>query len=346
MENFALVLYLMEPLLDIKPILNGPAKRIVITMHERPDADAMGSSLALANYLKQKGHEVQVISPTVFPDFLKWMPGCDEVVVFETHQKESLDFLNKEDILFCLDFNALDRTKDMVNHLKEAPGIKILIDHHLEPKYNFDYGESDITAASTTLMIYELIVAMGDATLINPDIAKCIYAGTMTDTGSFRFPATSSRVHRMVADLMDRGLDHEAIHRAIYDNYLENRLRFMGYVLVNRLEVFYSYNTAIIAVPYSDIKKYNLKAGDTEGLVNFPLSIKGIKLAALIIDRKSEIRMSFRSKGEFDVNLFAKKYFEGGGHVNAAGGSSKDSLEKTVERFKKALEENKELLGK
>lgn len=334
----------MKPLLDIKPVLNGPAKRIVITMHERPDADAMGSSLALANYLIQKGHQVQVISPTVFPDFLKWMPGSEDVIVFETNQKEALEFLNKEEILFCLDFNTPERTKDLTPHLKQAPGIKVLIDHHLEPKYNFDYGESDINAASTTLLVYEFILAMGDAQLINSDIAECIYAGTMTDTGSFRFPATSSRVHRMVADLMDRGLDHEAIHRAIYDNYLENRLRFIGYVLVNRLEVLYPYNTALIAVPYSDIKKYNLKAGDTEGLVNFPLSIKGIKLAALIIDRNNEIRMSFRSKGTFDVNFFAKKYFKGGGHMNAAGGCSTDSLNKTVERFKKALEENKELL--
>lgn len=334
----------MKPLLDIKPVLNGPAKRIVITMHERPDADAMGSSLALANYLIQKGHQVRVISPTVFPDFLKWMPSSEDVIVFETNQKEALEFLNKEEILFCLDFNTPERTKDLTPHLKQAPGIKVLIDHHLEPKYNFDYGESDINAASTTLLVYEFILAMGDAQLINSDIAECIYAGTMTDTGSFRFPATSSRVHRMVADLMDRGLDHEAIHRAIYDNYLENRLRFIGYVLVNRLEVLYPYNTALIAVPYSDIKKYNLKAGDTEGLVNFPLSIKGIKLAALIIDRNNEIRMSFRSKGTFDVNFFAKKYFKGGGHMNAAGGCSTDSLNKTVERFKKALEENKELL--
>lgn len=334
----------MKPLLDIKPVLNGPAKRIVVTMHERPDADAMGSSLALANYLIQKGHQVQVISPTVFPDFLKWMPGSEDVIVFETNQKEALEFLNKEEIIFCLDFNTPERTKDLTPHLKQAPGIKVLIDHHLEPKYNFDYGESDINAASTTLLVYEFILAMGDAQLINSDIAECIYAGTMTDTGSFRFPATSSRVHRMVADLMDRGLDHEAIHRAIYDNYLENRLRFIGYVLVNRLEVLYPYNTALIAVPYSDIKKYNLKAGDTEGLVNFPLSIKGIKLAALIIDRNNEIRMSFRSKGTFDVNFFAKKYFKGGGHMNAAGGCSTDSLNKTVERFKKALEENKELL--
>lgn len=336
----------MKPLIEIGPLLNGEAKNIVVTMHQRPDADAMGASLAMNDYLKQKGHEVTVISPTIYPDFLKWMPGCDSVIVFENEKDKSLEKLDKAEILFCLDFNVLSRTKNLAPFLENLDCIKVLIDHHLEPESHFTYGISDISAASTTLLVYEFIVQMGDERLIGNNMAQCIYAGTMTDTGSFRFPATSERVHQMVANLMKNGLDHEPIHQAIYDNYLENRLRFVGNALLNRLQVFYPYNTAIIAIPYNDIQHYGLKTGDTEGLVNYPLSIKGIRFAALIIDRREEIRISFRSKGDFDVNLFARKYFEGGGHMNAAGGRSSDTLEKTIERFKQALVENKLLLNK
>lgn len=313
-------------------------------MHQKPDADAMGSSLALFHYLRQKGHEVTVISPTNFPDFLKWMPGADLVIDFESMQEKALKAMEVVDLLFCLDFNALYRTKHMAPYLEKLSSIKILIDHHLEPQPDFDYGVSDTTASSTAQLVYETIYKLGDEQYINVDIASCIYAGTVTDTGSFRFASTSSRVHRMVADLMDRGLKHEIIHQEIYDNFLENRLRFLGHSLLNRMEVFYEYNTAILAIPYSDLKRFDLQTGDTEGLVNFLLSIQGIKLAALIIDRNSEVKLSFRSKGGVDVNTFARKYFEGGGHFNAAGGRSSDSLDKTVERFIKAIEENELLL--
>lgn len=313
-------------------------------MHQKPDADAMGSSLALFHYLRQKGHEVTVISPTNFPDFLKWMPGADLVIDFESMQEKALKAMEVVDLLFCLDFNALYRTKHMAPYLEKLSSIKILIDHHLEPQPDFDYGVSDTTASSTAQLVYETIYKLGDEQYINVDIASCIYAGTVTDTGSFRFASTSSRVHRMVADLMDRGLKHEVIHQEIYDNFLENRLRFLGHSLLNRMEVFYEYNTAILAIPYSDLKRFDLQTGDTEGLVNFLLSIQGIKLAALIIDRNSEVKLSFRSKGGVDVNTFARKYFEGGGHFNAAGGRSSDSLDKTVERFIKAIEENELLL--
>lgn len=313
-------------------------------MHQKPDADAMGSSLALFHYLRQKGHEVTVISPTNFPDFLKWMPGADLVIDFESMQEKALKAMEVVDLLFCLDFNALYRTKHMAPYLEKLDSIKILIDHHLEPQPDFDYGVSDTSASSTAQLVYETIYKLGDEQYINVDIASCIYAGTVTDTGSFRFASTSSRVHRMVADLMDRGLKHEVIHQEIYDNFLENRLRFLGHSLLNRMEVFYEYNTAILAIPYSDLKRFDLQTGDTEGLVNFLLSIQGIKLAALIIDRNSEVKLSFRSKGGVDVNTFARKYFEGGGHFNAAGGRSSDSLDKTVQRFIKAIEENELLL--
>ncbi len=336
----------MKSLIEIKPLLNEAPKNVVVTMHQNPDADAMGSSLALRDYLLRKGHRLTVISPNEFPDFLKWMPGCNEVLVFENHKEQALEALDAADILFCLDFNAFHRTRKMETYLERSKAVKVLIDHHLHPEEGFDYGKSDPSAASTALMIYEFVVAMNDFSSINIPMAKCIYAGTMTDTGSFRFPATSSRVHRMVAELMDLGLDHEEIHHAIYDNYEENRLRFIGRALVDRLEVLYEYHTAFISVDKELVQEYKLKPGDTEGLVNFPLAIKGIKFAALMTDRREEVRMSFRSKGDFNVNLFAQKYFEGGGHKNAAGGRSSDSLEKTVKRFKKALKENRALLNK
>lgn len=333
----------MKPIEEIKPLLESP-KKVVITMHQKPDADAMGSSLAMYHYLVQKGHQVTVISPTNFPDFLKWMPGANDVIDYESSMDRAIQALEGIDLLFCLDFNALYRTKNLAPHLEKLDCIKILIDHHLEPQPSFDYGVSDTKASSTAQLVYETIYKLGDEQYINLEIAQCIYAGTVTDTGSFRFASTSAAVHRMVADLMERGLKHEVIHQAIYDNFLENRLRFLGHSLLNRMEVFYEYNTAMLAIPYSDLKRFDLQTGDTEGLVNFLLSIQGIKMAALIIDRNSEVKLSFRSKGDFDVNTFARKYFEGGGHFNASGGRSTDPLEKTVDRFIKAVEENEDLL--
>jgi phosphoesterase RecJ-like protein len=334
----------MKPLTEIKPLLHESPKHVVITMHQRPDADAMGASLALYEYLQLKGHQVTVVSPTHFPDFLKWMPGCQDVLIFANNKPKVQEILANTEILFCLDFNTFSRTQELAPSLEALHCTRVLIDHHQDPQPGFDYGRSDTTAASTALLVYEFIVGQGDEAMITDHMAQCIYAGTMTDTGSFRFTATSDRVHHMVASLMEKGLKHEPIHQAIYDNYLENRLRFIGHALLNRMEVFYEYNAALIAIPYGDIQQFGLKTGDTEGLVNYPLSIKGIKVAALIIDRKEEVRISFRSKGDFDVNAFARKYFDGGGHINAAGGRSLDSLEDTVARFKRALQENEAYL--
>lgn len=334
----------MRPIQEIKALLNEP-KKIVITMHQKPDADAMGSSLALFHYLNLKGHRVSVISPTNYPEFLKWMPGCVSVIDFENRPQKAISLLKEAELLFCLDFNDPERTRDLAPYLSKTACPRVLIDHHPEPIAGFEYGLSDTSASSTTQLIYEMIFMFGDEALINDDIAQCIYAGTMTDTGSFRFSSTTARVHRMVADLFDRGLQHEPIHQAVYDNFLENRLRFLGEALSSRLEFLYPYNTALIAIPNSDLKKFQLRVGDTEGLVNFPLSIKGIRLAALLIERDHEIKLSFRSKGDFDVNSFARQNFEGGGHQNASGGRSSDTLERTVTRFKNALEANKDKLS-
>lgn len=336
----------MQPVSEIYPLLDQPRK-VVITMHQKPDPDAMGSSLGLYHFLKQFGHQVTVISPTNWADFLKWMPGANEVLDFEnTRDREKVDAaLNGAEWLFCLDFNHLGRTRHMAGMLATLKCVKVMIDHHQQPQTEiFNYGISDVHKSSTCEMVYDFIVESGHQDKINLDTAQCLYAGVMGDTGSFRFPSTTLSVHKMVAELKGRGLEHTLIHEAVYDNFLENRLRFLGHVLVNRLQVFYEYNAAMIAIPWKDLVKYDIKTGDTEGLVNYPLSIQGIKLAALIIDRNEEIKLSFRSKGSFDVNTFARKYFDGGGHFHAAGGRSTDTLDQTVQRFINALKENSEQL--
>ena len=336
--NFAAIF--MRSIQDIYPQLRQP-REVVITMHQKPDADAMGSSLGLFHLLRLLGHAVTVISPTNWAYWLNWMQGSNQVLDYELHTANCDQLLEAAEWLFCLDFNDFSRTRKMAGKLESLSCTKILIDHHQQPNRDrFTYGISDTAKSSTCEMVYDQILAAGLGDKINIPIAECLYAGTMADTGSFRFPSATASVHRMVADLKDRGIDQTRIHENLFDNFLENRLRFIGHVLLNRLDVYYEYNTALITVPWKDLVKYQIKTGDTEGLVNYPLSIQGIKLAALIVDRDEEIKCSFRSKGNFDVNTFARANFEGGGHVNAAGGRSRDTLEHTVQRFIKAMKEN------
>jgi bifunctional oligoribonuclease and PAP phosphatase NrnA len=334
----------MKPIHDIFPLLDIPRK-VVITTHQKPDADAMGSSLALRHFLKQLGHQVTVISPTNWAGWVNWMPGTKEVIDYEMYKQKAEAIMDEADWLFCLDFNIFYRTKTMTEKLKQLNCTKILIDHHQEPdEASFDYGISDTSKSSTCEMVYDFIVNSGHSDKITTEIGECLYAGLIGDTGSFRFASTHAGVHTLVADLKAKGLQHSRVHEQLFDNFLENRLRFLGHVLLNRMEVFYEYNTVLIAIPKSDILKYQIKTGDTEGLVNYPQSIQGIKLVALVIDRDEERKWSFRSKGDFDCNTFARKYFEGGGHYSAAGGRSSDSLEKTVKRFIEAMKENALLL--
>ncbi len=334
----------MKPIQEIFPLLSQPRK-VVITTHQKPDADAMGSSLGLLHFLTQFGHSVTVISPTNWAGWVNWMPGTKEVMDYEKDKLKADAVLDSAEWLFCLDFNIFSRTKTLTEKLKQLTCTKILIDHHQEPDAaSFNYGVSDTSKSSTCEMIYDFIVASGHADKINKEIAMCIYSGVVGDTGSFRFSSTTASVHRLVADLKEKGLEHGFVHDKLFDNFLENRLRFTGNVLLNRMEVFYEYNTVLIAIPKADLLKYQIKTGDTEGLVNFPQSIQGIKLVALVIDRDEERKWSFRSKGDFDCNTFARKYFEGGGHYNASGGRSSDSLEKTVQYFKQVMKENENLL--
>ncbi|KIC93754.1 DHH family phosphoesterase [Flavihumibacter solisilvae] len=330
----------MQPIQHIFPQLGIPRK-VIITTHQKPDPDAMGSSLGLYHLLVRLGHNVTVISPTNWANFLDWMPGCEKVLNYEITREKSEALIRAADWIFCLDFNTLIRTKSLAPVIKKATATKILIDHHQEPDVDtFDYGISITAKSSTCEMVYDFINDSGHGHDICVDMAACLYAGLIGDTGSFRFPSASANVHKMAARLKETGMNHTKVHENIYDNFLENRLRFIGHVLSNRMEVFYEFNTALIFVPKSDLLKYDIKTGDTEGLVNYPLSIQGIKMAAIVIDRDEERKWSFRSKGNVDVNTFARRYFEGGGHFNAAGGRSSASLEETVRTFRKVLKEN------
>jgi phosphoesterase RecJ-like protein len=291
------------------------------------------------------GHQVTVVSPTNWADFLDWMPGNKEVMDFEFNREKAKKVIKEAELMFCLDFNILHRTKNMEQPLAAAQCTKILIDHHQQPEEKaFDFGVSDIGKSSTCEMIYDFIVQSGHSDKISQEVAICLYTGVMTDTGSFRFASTKASVHRMVAHLKELGLQHTIIHENIYDNFLENRLRFIGNALLNRMEVLYEYNTAIMYIPKSDLVKYDIKTGDSEGLVNYLLTIQGIKLGAIVIDRDEERKWSFRSKGSFDVNTFARLHFEGGGHMNAAGGRSSESLEQTVKTFYQVIKQYEQQL--
>lgn len=307
-------------------------------MHQKPDGDAMGSALALFHFLRKIGHNATVVSPTNWAKFLNWMPGCNEVVDFEAQIQKATALAENADILFCLDFNAMHRTKKMETLLLGIKCVKVLIDHHEQPaEEHFDYGVSNILKSSTCEMVYDFIVKSPFADKLDLDMAACIYTGIMTDTGSFRFGITSAQTHQAVAHLKELGLNHSIIHENIYDNFLETRLRFIGNALLNRLDVLYEYNTAVMAISRYDLIKYQIQTGDTEGLVNYLLTIEGIKLGALLIDRAEERKWSFRSKGDFDVNELARNHFEGGGHKNAAGGRSSDTLEESLKKFKEVL---------
>jgi phosphoesterase RecJ-like protein len=334
----------MKSIEEIFPLLHQPRK-VVIVPHQKPDADAMGASLALRHLLVQLGHSVTVISPTNWAAWLHWMPGCKEVIDYDLQKEKAEKILDEAEWLFCLDFNAMHRTRNMTAKLEQLGCTKILIDHHQQPdEKQFEYGISNTAKSSTSEMIYDFIKASGHSDKLTKEMMDCIYAGVVADTGSFRFSSTTAEVHQLVADLKKRGLEHMHVHNELFDNFLENRMRFIGHVLLNRMEVFYEYNTVLLSIPKNDLLRYGMKTGDTEGLVNYPQSISGIKLVAIVIDRDEERKWSFRSKGDFDCNTFARNYFEGGGHYNASGGRSSLSLEETVKDFHRALKENLHLL--
>lgn len=322
-------------------------RNIIVTTHHKPDGDALGSSLGIYHWLKAKGHQVEIILSSDFPRFLDWMPGRDEVIIYP-EAKEQADLLfQKADIIFCLDYSALSRTNLLEPVISAAPGQKWMIDHHLDPEDFADLCYWNSNAAATAQLVYTFITSVnGDRDAITSTIATCLYTGIMTDTGSFRFRNTTSAVHHIIAHLIEAGAKNSEIHEQVFNSSTESRLKFLGYALLNCLEVIPEYNTALFAISKEDLRKFDITTGDTEGLVNYALSIKGIRLAALFIDRTELIKLSLRSIGDIPCNEICRTHFNGGGHLNASGGSSHDSLTDTVNRFKAILPEYTEILTK
>jgi len=317
----------------IKALLKSP-KNIVIVPHKNPDGDAIGSTLALNNYLEQIGHNSKVIAPNDYPDFLKWMPNEDRIFKYENQKQECDALINKAEIIFTLDFNALNRIGNMEQALKVSKALKIMIDHHQQPDDYATYTYSDVRMSSTCEMVFNFINMLDDTDKITSEIATCLYTGIMTDTGSFRFSSTTSQTHKVVATLIEKGADNTQIHNNIFDAQSYERLQLLGCALSN-LKVVEDYRTAYITLSQDELNKYNYKKGDTEGFVNYGLSLKGIIFAVIFIENKNDgiIKMSLRSKGDFSVNQVARQHFSGGGHTNAAGGKCDLNLEDTIEKF-------------
>ncbi len=322
------------------------ANKIVIVPHKGPDGDAIGSSLGLYHFLKDKGHEVKVISPNDFPNFLKWLPGTEDIIIYEYNREISNSLIDEAEIIFTLDFNILDRTGEMEEPLRAAEATFIMIDHHLEPSDYADHTYSDAAMSSTCQMVYKFIHKLRATKYITPDIATCLYTGIMTDTGSFRYRSTSSDTHMVVAELIKKGADNTYIHQQIYDTFSQNRLQLLGVALQN-LRVNEELKTAYITLSQDELDRHNFQKGDTEGFVNYGLALEGIVFAVIFIEHKSDgmVKMSLRSKGNFSVNEFARAHFNGGGHLNAAGGKSYLSLPDTVTKFNLVLDEYREELG-
>ena len=331
---------------EIKALLSTP-KNIVIVPHRNPDGDAMGSTLGLYHYLKLYHHNATIIAPNDYPDFLKWLPGDDTVLKFEANPEESHPLIEAADLIFTLDFNAFHRAgHQMAEVLEKSEAIKIMIDHHQQPDDYAKYMYSDVKMSSTCEMVYNFIEKLGDVAKINSTIATCLYVGIMTDTGSFRFPATTSRTHEVIGQLIEKGAENSQIHNNIYDTNSYSRLQLLGRAMQN-LKVLPELRTAYMTLSQAELDEFNFKKGDTEGFVNYALSLKGIIFAAIFIENKQDsiIKISLRSKGEFSVNEFSRAHFHGGGHTNAAGGRSDDDMPTTINNFISILPQYKQELS-
>ncbi|MBT8316990.1 MAG: bifunctional oligoribonuclease/PAP phosphatase NrnA [Lutibacter sp.] len=323
---------------EIKQLLATP-QNIVIVPHRNPDGDAIGSSLAMYHFLRNKGHNATVVTPNDYPEFLKWLPSSEESFKFDIQNRQSKNCIDEASIIFLLDFNALHRVgSDMQGYLENYKGTFAMIDHHQQPDDIATYLYSDTSICSTCQMVYHFFEMLDEVASINADIATCLYTGIMTDTGSFRFPSTTSTTHRIIGNLIDKGADNARIHNNVYDTNSYGRLQLLGCALSN-LKVINELNTAYITLNQKELNEFNYQKGDTEGVVNYALSLEGVIFAAIFIEDVEQqiIKISLRSKGSFSVNKFSREHFDGGGHDNAAGGKSTMSLEATVKKFKDVL---------
>jgi len=322
-----------EDIQKIKQLLSTP-KKIAIIPHRSPDGDAMGSTLGLYHFLLKLHHQPVVIAPNEFPDFLAWLPGSEKVLIFEKDRETTTKMLEEAEIIFTLDFNAFHRTGEMENVLNKLQSTFIMIDHHQKPDEYATYMYSNTSFGSTCEMLYNFIGFLDNKDLIDRTIATCIYTGIVTDSGSFRFPSTTSATHRIVADLIEIGIDNSEVHTLLFDNNSYDRLQLIGAALQN-MKLLPDFKTSYITLSQKELDTFHYVKGDTEGIVNYGLTIKGIIFTAIFIEHKDEniIKISFRSQGDFDVNKFAREHFNGGGHINAAGGKSYLSLKDTVTKF-------------
>ncbi|KAB7531224.1 bifunctional oligoribonuclease/PAP phosphatase NrnA [Flagellimonas olearia] len=329
----------------VKSILSQPQK-IVIIPHKNPDGDAMGACLGLYAFLKGMGQNARVVAPNDYPKFLKWMPGHDTVVNFEWDNGEAQRLLDEATVIFTLDFNDFSRTGQMASVLEAKEADFIMIDHHQQPSDYAKVTYSDVSMSSTCEMIYNFIDFLGQTDSITADIASNLYTGIMTDTGSFKYRSTSSKTHRVVADLIERGADNMEIHRQVFDTNSPSRLHLLGVALSNMV-ILPEYRTAYITLTQEELDANDFKKGDTEGFVNYGLTLEGIIFALIFIENKDEgiIKISLRSVGDFSVNEFARKHFNGGGHDNAAGGRSDLSMDETLEQFNEILKTYKSTLN-
>ena len=321
----------LQDLLDKRPI-------ITIIPHTSPDGDAIGSTLGLYHFLKNQGHDVQIIAPTDFPDFLKWMPEADQILIYPNQESRAEQRIADSSLIFTLDFNNLLRAKPLTPFLQKSLATFVMIDHHQQPDTYATITYSDEKASSTCELIYNTIVSLGSQEAINKTIATCLYTGIMTDTGGFRFSMTSPQTHRVAAVLLEKGANCAQIASDVLDSYSIDRLQLLGTVL-DGLTYLKEYKTAYMSVSSKILKQFNFRKGDTEGFVNYGLRIKEAELAVIFIENEEDnlIKISFRSKTTLDVNLLARTYFNGGGHINAAGGSMSISLEDTIAYFLEVL---------
>lgn len=317
------------------------ADRFVILTHINPDGDAVGSSVALCQYLKDKGKDAVVIVPDTAPDFLSWLPGFSNIMVYAHDPDKSEKLIYKADVICCLDFNVVGRIGKVGASFLYSNAKKFLLDHHPYPGASFDMILSHPEASSTSEMVFHFICAMGGFNDITLDIATCIYTGIMTDTGALSYNSNSSTLFLVVAHLLEKGVDKDEIYRKVYHNYSESRLRLQGYVLNQKMKVLSGYSTSLITLSDQELVKFSYRKGDTEGFVNMPLQINGVLMSALFREDKSAgvIKLSFRSVGSVPCNRFATDFFNGGGHQNAAGGEFRGTLDEAVDVFVKGMEE-------
>ncbi len=315
------------------------AEKVVIVTHVSPDGDAVGSSLGLSHFLYSQGKRVHVIVPNAFPDFLRWMPGAKDIIRYDKYAEFANKLIEEADVICCLDFNALSRIDQMADAVAKSPARKLMIDHHPDPEAFCQITISHPEISSTSELVFRLICRLGNFEDIAKEIAECIYTGMMTDTGGFTYNSNSQETYFIISELLSKGIDKDEIYRKVYNTYSEGRLRLMGYVLYEKMQVFPPFHAALICLTKEEQKRFSYAKGDTEGFVNIPLSIKGIIFSAFFREdtEKDLIKISLRSTGTFPCNRVATEYFNGGGHLNASGGEFYGTMEEAVELYKQAL---------